>query len=118
MRIWLDTTTKGKIIWGRESSRIKKTYLGRTEQIFPSLLQYLKLQKLTLKQVSGLGVVVGPGGFTAVRLAVIFANTLAYTLALPLYAFKVGEKIDFTQKKAEKQLTPLYLSAPNITKSR
>lgn len=118
MRIWLDTTERGKIIWGQEGTDNTQIFFGRTEQLYPSFERFLRKQKIPLKKLRGLGVVVGPGTFTAVRMAVIFANTLNYTLKIPLYAFKVGNSKDFSSQKIQKQLTPLYLSAPNITRAK
>ena len=68
--------------------------------------------------MDGIGVVVGPGSFTALRISVAIANTIGYVLKIPLYGFKKTEKIDFNKKRAQKQLKPFYNKKPNITISK
>ncbi|MFA6423748.1 MAG: hypothetical protein WCV83_00345 [Candidatus Magasanikbacteria bacterium] len=59
----------------------------RTEQIILGLLEQLLLEEnKQLSDLRGLAVVVGKGKFTATRIAVTIANTLAYSLQIPVVA--------------------------------
>ena len=46
--------------------------------------KFLSKLKITIKDIKCLGVVVGAGRFTSTRLAVTMANTLAYSLQIPV----------------------------------
>ncbi|OGH94370.1 MAG: hypothetical protein A2538_01015 [Candidatus Magasanikbacteria bacterium RIFOXYD2_FULL_41_14] len=54
--------------------------------------EFLNEQNVSLKQLKGLGVVVGRGRFTATRVAVTVVNTLAYSLGLPVVTVSEIEK--------------------------
>ena len=72
--------------------------------------EFLKNQKISLKDLRGLAVLVGKGSFTATRVATTVANTLAYTLVVPVLA---ALEIDFAKLPAEIMNTPVgrYASA-------
>lgn len=53
-------------------------YLARVDAFFTE-------HGVTLKELSGILVVTGPGSFTASRLSVTLANTLGFTQNLPLF---------------------------------
>jgi len=42
-------------------------------------------------QLKGVGIVVGPGGFTAVRIGVAIANALAYALKIPVIGLRKSQ---------------------------
>lgn len=46
---------------------------------------------LSYKQLSGMVVMVGPGGFTGTRVTTLMANSLAYSFNIPLFPLTVGE---------------------------
>jgi tRNA A37 threonylcarbamoyladenosine modification protein TsaB len=46
---------------------------------------------LTYSQLSGIVVMVGPGGFTGTRVTTLVANSLAYGFNIPLFPLTVGE---------------------------
>jgi tRNA threonylcarbamoyl adenosine modification protein YeaZ len=77
-----------------------------------------------LKKLDGIIVVQGPGGFTSLRIGVTVANTLSWTLNIPVYPVdsislnKIEKKFkDITgQKKKIALAIPKYGSEPNITK--
>lgn len=99
---------------------------NQAEKLLPTIDRLLKKQKIKKEQLKGLGVVAGPGGFTAIRIGIAVANVFSYALNLPLVAIKVGEFNDNsglvglvfdrikTTPKA-KLVMPIYDREPNIT---
>ena len=63
---------------------------------------------LTKDDIDGLAVVVGKGKFTATRLVVTFANTLAYALSVPVVA---ADPTDDWAGKIAAQPVGVYVSA-------
>lgn len=95
-------------------------------KILLAIEQLLKKQKKSLK---GVIVVSGPGPFTAVRLGVVVANTVAWSLHIPITGIKrtafstladLGSKSTALMKRAKKGklVVPFYGKEPNITLSR
>lgn len=112
----------------RGSFKLKKVFgsFHQAEKLLPTIDQILKKERVKLKNLRGLGVVVGPGGFTSVRVGVAVANGLGYGLGLPIIGVKLGEFRDdgelveliYEKLKAVKQkklAEPVYDREPNIT---
>ena len=103
-------------------------YRRQSEKLLSAIDDFMKINKVKLKQIKGIGVVTGPGGFTSVRIGVVCANTLAYALNIPVFGLRAD------QFKTESQLVakvftglekkrgfgalvlPYYDREPNITK--
>lgn len=82
-----------------------------------------------IQSLKGVGVVTGPAGFTALRIGVTVANTLAWGLKIPVVGVARGEfkePADLVNlilrklKKAKpgKLVLPFYGGEPRITKSK
>lgn len=95
-------------------------------KILSAIERLLKKQKASLQ---GIVVVSGPGAFTAVRLGVVIANTIAWSLHIPIVGVKrttfatladLGVKSGGLIKRARKGklVVPYYGKEPNITISR
>lgn len=63
----------------------------QAEQLLPAINGILAGSNKSLSDISGLGVVSGPGGFTALRIGVVTANTLAYALNIPIVSLTLSE---------------------------
>jgi len=110
----------------------RKKIQGRfiqAEKLLPEIEKMLKIKKVKFTDLSGISVVKGPGGFTAVRIGVITANALAYALRIPVVGFKQNEFNSFNNlslksakmlKKAKlrSMVAPHYGREPNITKPK
>ncbi|MBI4426925.1 MAG: hypothetical protein HY569_00345 [Candidatus Magasanikbacteria bacterium] len=85
-----------------------KNYSGRNRELLSCIHNLSKI-----KNLSGIMVVVGAGGFTSTRVACVVANTFAYVLKIPLLAITAAEASD-PQKlipKLLKQKSGNYISA-------
>ncbi len=82
-----------------------------------------------LKTLKGIVVVSGPGPFTALRIGVATANTLAWALNIPIVGYALDEFKDIQElakiaenkiKKAKRGviIEPFYGKEPNITLKR
>jgi len=68
---------KGKNLIGELSWIGKK---DESKKLLPNIEKLLKKHALTLKDINKIAVVVGPGPYSALRIGVTVANTLAYAL--------------------------------------
>jgi tRNA threonylcarbamoyladenosine biosynthesis protein TsaB len=98
----------------------------QAEELLPRIDKLLKGQKIKLKDLKAISVVSGPGPFTALRIGITIANTLAWALAIPIFSIILTEfdnkdqliKIiqqKFRAGKAGKIIEPYYGKEPNIT---
>lgn len=68
----------GRLLWS-----VRRTARNSDEALWPALEALLKKAKKRLKDLGAIAVAVGPGRFTAVRVGVTFADTLARALGVP-----------------------------------
>jgi tRNA threonylcarbamoyl adenosine modification protein YeaZ len=101
-----------------------------TEYLLKSIELILKKNKINASDLAGIIAVSGPGAFTSLRITCVVANTLAYSLKIPVIGItnrqgltndeklvKLGlSKI--TKAKAFKYISPFYDCEPNITVKR
>ncbi len=97
-----------------------------SEKLLVNIDKLLSKTNSNISKLKGIGVVVGPGGFSSIRVGVATANALVYALNLPIVALKSSdflnnnelvEKVFLDYKKnPKKQLAmPYYDRDPNIT---
>ncbi len=72
--------------------------------------EMIKTKKINLKDIQGVGVLIGSGRFTATRIGVTFGNTLSYFLHCPIVGLEIFD-IDEFLSKIKKNKTGIYLSA-------
>ncbi len=102
---------------------LKKTWVSDakiSETLLDDIKNFLSKQRVTLQTLEKVAVLVGPGHFSRVRTGVVIANTLAFSLKIPVIGIKKEEFSDLkkiVEKKGQKSVKPLYDRAPNITKS-
>ncbi len=112
----------------RGEAKIKKVAgsFHQAEKILPTINKLLTQEKIKTTALKGIGVVVGPGGFTSVRVGVATANALGYALGLPIAgirsdAFSTPQELailvyDWIKKNPKQNLVePIYDREPNIT---
>lgn len=97
-----------------------------SEKLLTGIDSLLKKIKADASQLKVVAVVIGPGGFTSVRIGVAVANALGYSLNLPIIGLRAGdfsnnnelvEKVFLESKtsKRGKLVLPYYDRKPNIT---
>ena len=111
---------------------VKREFQGQyhqSEKLLPALKAMLKSADATWLQLKAVGVVSGPGSFTALRLGVVTANTLAFSLRIPAVGLKLKSTdtlnglVNQLTRRAPKAkfpalVLPLYGQAPNITRKK
>ena len=101
----------------------------QAEKFLPLLDNLLKSNKIKINSIKEIIVAVGPGGFSSVRLGMIMANTLSYSLNIPAVGLKTAEFKNLAElinkgfnklkgKKGFNLIKPFYGKPPNITKSK
>ncbi len=104
----------------------KSAKMKQSELLLKGIDQLLRDNKIKVDQIKGIGCVIGPGGFTSLRIGVVTANAMAYALKLPVVGIKLDEYKDdedlvkkIIQKlkkvKAGETVMPVYSREPNIT---
>ena len=115
----------------RDDFKIKKLagHYQPAQQLLPAISGMLNEADQSISDLKGLGVVSGPGGFTALRIGVVTANTLAYALKVPVVGLALEEfsghqdlidqvLIKLKDVRAGAIVLPAYGREPNITDSR
>lgn len=94
-----------------------------SDTLLTKIEQLLKQANLKMNQLDGIAIYKGPGSFTGLRIGITVANTLSYSLNIPI----IGKQGDDWQEqgikdllvgKNQTQILPLYGAEPNITKPR
>ena len=87
----IDTATKeGSISLIRNEILLSQIILeerNQTKEITPIIKKILSDNSLTLSDLNGIAVCIGPGFYTGTRIGVMNAKTLSFSLDLPLYPF-------------------------------
>lgn len=106
-----------------------KSEFHQTEKLLREIDSFLKKKKIHLKSLKGIIAVSGPGPFTALRIGVIVANTLGYSLNIKIAGLKQQEfssvkdmvekgRVKLKKAKGFRILKPYYGKEPNITVSK
>jgi len=102
-----------QIVWHKFTSR------NLSEQLLVEIKKFLKKQKLELKDLTKLAVIIGPGGFSRIRTAVATANALGFSLDIPIVGLeKPNQPADLKKllvSPSQKMFQPAYGKEPNIT---
>lgn len=64
------------------------------QRLLPLIVKILSKCNLSLQDLTGIEVNLGPGSFTGLRVGVAVANTLGTLLRIPINGKKVGELVD------------------------
>ena len=103
-----------------------RTHFQQSEKLLSTIDGLLRSQKMSLRRITGIAVISGPGGFTSLRVGITTANALAYGLGLPIVGldhrqiadirdFAKQAGVAFVAKKPGSFIAPMYGSEPNIT---
>jgi tRNA threonylcarbamoyladenosine biosynthesis protein TsaB len=103
----------------------KRNY-HQAEKLLPAIDKLFKKNKKTPANLRGVVVITGPGPFTALRVGVTIANTMAFALKISVVGIKLDEFKNtkelielsykkFKKAKLKKIAIPFYGKEPNIT---
>lgn len=124
-QVFLSLAKAGKLIAKKQFN----AQYHQAERLLFAIDKLLKAKSCKLKAITGIVVVSGPGPFTALRIGIATANTLAWALKIPVAGIKldefnnISELIKISEKKIKKAKTgniikPFYGMEPNITRRR
>lgn len=130
MFLLINTASSDKIFLAMMNSRgkinIGKTIQAKYQQSEKLLVGIDRLVGKNLKRLKGIVVIKGPGSFTALRIGVATANTMAWALGIPIVGLRLSETeqeemikngIKKLKKiKKFKSILPEYGQEPNISK--
>lgn len=115
MYLLINLSKKDSIIFSLfDEKNIKKgNFQGKNKDLLVSLGTFFSESGIEKKDVKGIMVLVGSGGFTSTRLAVTVANTFAYVLTIPILGIKEEQIEDIQTLIPEllKQTPGNYISA-------
>ncbi len=107
MILQIDTTETKNIfvelrnLKGETICKIIKTQQQGSQVLLPMIINLLKNNKISLKNITKIEVNPGPGSFTGTRVGVSVANALSYALKIPIngkkgkITFPIYEKSKF-----------------------
>lgn len=118
MFLWIDSTAADAVRIGLSVQRPCKTFHVAwrtlyTRDVLAALTHVLHGHRKKIKDIVGIAVFQGPGMFSRVRAGVVTANTLAFSLDVPLWGVKDG-RCTFMRKP----LLPHYGKPPTITRPK
>lgn len=107
------------------SKKIKSEY-QQSEKLLSNIEKILLDSKKKLQDLKGVICITGPGGFTSLRIGITTANTIAWTLNIPIVGLESKNDQDnldlinnefkgIIKLKKFKQILPKYGRGPNIT---
>ena len=103
----IETTKREQIILGLYDGNVLKCFEFETqyqsEDLLTAIDGILKNNKLELKDLKAVLVNCGPGSFTGVRVGVTVANTLGWTLNIPVVDYRDGELEEVLSRKIAKE---------------
>ncbi|MBW3538221.1 tRNA (adenosine(37)-N6)-threonylcarbamoyltransferase complex dimerization subunit type 1 TsaB [Candidatus Parcubacteria bacterium] len=94
-----------------------------SDQLLSKVKQLLQAHELAWRDFEGIIVFKGPGSFTGLRIGVTVANTLAYSLGIPVVAAGGPDWVEagwrrLSSAQAGEIVLPEYGAEVNITKSK
>lgn len=85
MKLYIDTSSSEKIIIGINKKRFEtNARRGTSQKLLAFIDEILKKEKVTLKEIDEIKINTGPGSFTGLRVGVSVANTLGWSLKVPV----------------------------------
>ena len=112
MILVIDTTERKKIFLGFFNKGLLNCFEfeaeRQTEDLLTAIDGILKNQKICLKDIKAILVNQGPGSYTGTRAGATVANTLSWSLNIPVIGYQEG-KLDYTLKKLSKTINKSFL---------
>lgn len=90
--------------------KINKSGQTHSAIILPALKNILNSLEITLNDISGIAVAIGPGSFTGIRIGLSTAKGLAFALSLPIIGINSLDAYTFTWQNLSGILCPLIVA--------
>ncbi|OGH68841.1 MAG: hypothetical protein A3I29_01570 [Candidatus Magasanikbacteria bacterium RIFCSPLOWO2_02_FULL_44_11] len=104
MYIAIDTGENERIVFrffsGKDWQRFEYPYQNE-DALLVGLNELLKQHQAKLADITGLAVRVGKGRFTATRVAITMANTLAFALRIPVISYTESSPANLEKRLSE-----------------
>jgi len=101
---------------------VQHIYSSQEVSSLEAIDKCLNDESVALKDLKGLAVMVGVGSFTATRISVTIANTMAYALGIKVVAINKVDEVDLINKIESASVgvlvSAVYSGEPNIGKKR
>lgn len=109
-----------------DTQRAYRTWMAHRElsgTLLNTIDDMLREQQCALKDIEGIVCFAGPGSFTGLRIGLTVANTLAYSLGVPVVATRHDDWVVVGLERLhagdnDRIALPYYGAAPHITKQR
>jgi len=125
----INTASQGKIILALSQDSFIldkleiKTKFGHSEKLLLGIDRLLRKNKIRLKEIKVIGVVRGPGSYTALKIGLTVANVLGFSLEIPVIGVKLSEFENlkelvgillkkYKKEKSRKIVLPFYGEKP------
>ncbi len=93
MRLHIDTTSREKITITIDNEIFENIAVNnKSQQLIPFIEEKLSDKNISFSDLSEISVNIGPGSFTGIRIGVSVAQTLAWSLQIPLNGNDISQK--------------------------
>lgn len=97
MKLFIDTSSNLQtIVRLGDKQMTKRSSVWHSQVVLLMVVDMLRKQGATLADVTEIGVAIGPGSYTGLRVGVAIANVLGYALKIPVNGKKV-EKLEIVE---------------------
>jgi tRNA threonylcarbamoyladenosine biosynthesis protein TsaB len=97
MKLFIDTSSSEKIIIGIDGNKFETDAREKKAQaLLPFIAEKLGNSGISIKDISEIEINPGPGSFTGLRVGVSVANTLGWSLGIPVNG-KLASKSEFVE---------------------
>ena len=110
--LMVDTSTKNCSVAIAKASgiihcQLWQTAYNPTSELLPNIISSLSHMDLTLSRMSGIGVAIGPGGFSSIRTGISVVKGLTMGSGIPAVGFNTLEATAYQYMAMEKFITPV-----------
>ena len=101
MKLYIDTSKREEITIGLDNETFTtSSKKEKSQKLLPFIDEVLKKKRKALKDITEVKVNTGPGSFTGLKVGVSVAQTLSWSLEIPVNGkdLKKGESIDIKYK--------------------
>lgn len=98
-KLYINTANNKEVIVsleidGKKDTLTKEVGKERTQLVLPLMKALLEKHALSLQDLEGIIVEIGPGSFTGLRVGVTIANTLGLLLGIPINDYPIGKTVE------------------------